>query len=234
MFRKVVFVLSLAVLVASPAFSADVSSLVQQGSKLAEQGQWTEAAKMMEKAVQTEPRDARARYWLGRCREVQKNYDEALDQYRKAVILDPKEARSYRGMARVQSAQKNFDDALISYDKALKIDKGDDESRLGMAGVYERQGRDKEALEQYKGLLKTGTRLKADTLVRAGLLAQKLGKTNDAQKFLDEASQLKPNDPVVLNGLGEIALAKNEYDAAISYFTRALVTDPRLHSAYAN
>ena len=56
----------------------------------------------------------------------------------------------------------------------------------------------------------------------AGSMALYLGQINDAERFLETADKLSPNNPSVLNNLGLLALAKEDVDQAAVYFKQAV------------
>jgi tetratricopeptide (TPR) repeat protein len=65
-----------------------------------------------------------------------------------------------------------------------------------------------------------------------GLAEYKSGKPLDAERTFNSVIKLSPKDPLPLFYLGQIALAKNDLDGAISALNRATVNDPRLAAGW--
>lgn len=59
-----------------------------------------------------------------------------------------------------------------------------------------------------------------------GLVAQQVGRSEDAARLLRRSSELNPQDPRVFNHLGQVVLAQGQAEEAIRYFERALAVDP--------
>lgn len=60
-----------------------------------------------------------------------------------------------------------------------------------------------------------------------GLVAQQVGRSEEAAKLLRRSSELDPTDPRVFNHLGQIVLAQGRAEEAVRYFEQALAVDPR-------
>jgi Flp pilus assembly protein TadD len=61
-----------------------------------------------------------------------------------------------------------------------------------------------------------------------------LGRFEEAKQKLLSALQFFPNDEIVLNALGVIAMNQRDYPAAIHYFNRAVDVLPTFAEAYNN
>lgn len=60
-----------------------------------------------------------------------------------------------------------------------------------------------------------------------GLVAQQVGRGDEALRLLRRSSELNPRDPRVFNHLGQIVYAQGRAEEAIGYFKQALAVDPR-------
>jgi tetratricopeptide (TPR) repeat protein len=65
-----------------------------------------------------------------------------------------------------------------------------------------------------------------------GLAEYKTGKPVDAEKTFNAVVKLNPKDSLSLFYLGQISLAKNDLDGAVSALNRATVNDPRMAGAW--
>lgn len=79
---------------------------------------------------------------------------------------------------------------------------------------------------------RAGTQPDPLLLYYRGLAEYKSGKPLDAERSFNSVIKLNPKDPLPLFYLGQIALAKNDLDGAITALNRATVNDPRLAAGW--
>ena len=102
-------------------------------------------------------------------------------------------------------------------------------TQLGVA--YARVGMHEEAIASYRRALA----LMPDSAeIHYGLVfsLRPLGRDAEAQQHLDATLRLAPAHPGALHLLGEDALRRDDFDAAIGHFEAALQADPRLAPSY--
>lgn len=162
--------------------------------------------------------------WLNR-----KNYFEAIDLFSRALKFEPHnpDAHLLRGAVYVDVG--DLQHALNDYNKALEynpeniglfFDKG---TVLFYLGEYHK------AIRSYETFLKEEPH-DVDALYFNGLAYHFLGENVTAQKFIDEAlSLIETSDdlyPDLCNAKGEILFDLKDYQNAITYFNKALDSDP--------
>jgi len=123
-----------------PAFRAFGMFRVQQGQYL------REALVALETAVRLNPRDARARYWLGRFYQGIGDSDQARQRFEQAYKLDPEDPQTRLGMGLALLADGELDQALAHFDAVLKIDPGLVPALLGRARALYNKGEAAQAL----------------------------------------------------------------------------------------
>jgi Flp pilus assembly protein TadD len=103
----------------------------------------------------------------------------------------------------------------------------------GLAGIAWQRGDPEKALDLvHRGLEINNTLV---TLrVSEGVALVQLGRFEEAKQKLLSALQFFPNDEIVLNALGVIAMNQRDYPVAIHYFTRAVDVLPTFAEAYNN
>lgn len=79
---------------------------------------------------------------------------------------------------------------------------------------------------------RVGSQPDAGMLYYRGLAEYKTGKAADAERTFNAVVKLNPKDSLSLFYLGQLALAKNDFDGAVAALNRATVNDPRLASAW--
>jgi dipeptidyl-peptidase-3 len=65
-----------------------------------------------------------------------------------------------------------------------------------------------------------------DTLVRAGQVALELRYFQDAASFFQKADSIRPNQPDVLEGLGQVAMEEGQFDVATAHLVRLVALRP--------
>ena len=106
------------------------------------------AAEEYAKAVEADPRFARAYTYLGECLTRMKKYNEAVDVLRHSITVDPKDSESYYFLGQALEKQFNFsqdrkhlDEALANYRKASEMDPKNKKYRQDLERVRKRMSK---------------------------------------------------------------------------------------------
>jgi tetratricopeptide (TPR) repeat protein len=139
--------------------------------------------------------------------------DEALDAYKKALMVAPEDldavvlASIYASIGQIKSTQGKREEAENNFGKALRHAPL---QRRALQGLIElaSEAKNTKRVAELRASLAKGTSdpaEKADELSRlATVLADDLGDARGAAVALEEASELRPGDPVVLTRLREL------------------------------
>ena len=120
---------------------------------LAERGLWDQALPEWRILARDEPKNAEARFGIGRAREGTGALDEALEEYRAAVALDPNATRYRKRLAdRLWQSEQYFQ--AINEWQIIKSQAPEDlETRLALARALEKVGQPVEAYREYREVL---------------------------------------------------------------------------------
>jgi tetratricopeptide (TPR) repeat protein len=83
----------------------------------------TQARKLFEQAVKTDPKCTEAYKGLALVEQTKGNYDGALDYFRKAIAIDPKAAQSWYDLGVCQAKHGNWSPAVESLQQASNLDR---------------------------------------------------------------------------------------------------------------
>ena len=106
---------------------------LRQGKRDFEKSDYPHARAQFEKAIQNDPEQAEALYYLGRCYEEEKNFDQALSRYRQVVALDPRH-REARGRLAENYYQAGLDPLAIREYQLLLLENPEDSQALFRLG----------------------------------------------------------------------------------------------------
>ena len=186
-----------------PVGNAPVSSDTTHAFQLFQQKQYAAAAQEAKQIAANDPGNSEAWKLAGFSEFYLKQYADASEDLQKALDLQ----------RRASQEDSHTVDALAeSYVLAEKFDR----ALPLLIAVIERPG----------------AKPDASFLYYRGLAELKTGKTADAERSFNAAIKANPKDAASLLYLSQIALTRNDLDAAISTLNRATTNDPRLASAW--
>jgi Tfp pilus assembly protein PilF len=150
--------------------SADVSTLVNQGDALFNQGNYTQAIQYYDKALDIDPNDINVLSSKGNALNDNGNYTRAIQSFDKVLAINPKDISALNGKGNALSGQGNYTQAIQYYDKAtqavqyydkaLDIDpnykdalNGKGSTLDGIGNAFYNQGNSTQAIQYYNKAL---------------------------------------------------------------------------------
>jgi tetratricopeptide (TPR) repeat protein len=188
---------------AKPVGNAPVSTDTTHAYQLFQQKQYAAAAQEAKQIANGDPGNSEAWKLAGFSEFYLKQYADASDDLQKALDLQRKAK---------QEDSHTVDALAESYVLAERFDR----ALPLLVTVTTRQG----------------AKPDPSFLYYRGLAEFKTGKAADAERSFNAAVKANPKDAASLLYLGQIALTRGDYDAAISALNRATLSDARLASAW--
>ncbi|MBZ5537083.1 MAG: tetratricopeptide repeat protein [Acidobacteriia bacterium] len=208
-----------------------------------ERGQYPKALKMFQRVVELSPDNARGYYNLGAALQLVDRMDEARSAYLKAIQLNPT-GDAYSNLGTLEFALGRYREAAEAYEKAVALKPGYYLLWANLGDAYRwTQGMQPRAKDAYDKAIQLVTK---DLQINAGdaeaylTLALCLAKTGDlkeAQKNLQRAIDMNPNDPNNLFQAAEVDNLCGKKQEALIWIRRAveggypvadIVRDPEL------
>jgi tetratricopeptide (TPR) repeat protein len=166
---------------------------------------------------------------------------EALSERNRVVSIGSIRRTAYGRIGDLKLSLGDVDGAQQSYQKALRDDPEDMTAKIGLARiVLKKEGgitwKAKKAfqgvIEQNPSLALEGPKnvfppLQLRELIIWGDVLDEQGKQKEALSVYRQALQMNPQDPWVNFRVGEIYVAQEDYEAAISAFKKTLAKLPR-------
>ena len=155
------------------------------------------ADQWLTKAVERNPGDGTAQYFLGRAKYNEKRFDEAVRAFAECLKLDPQNVKAAHNLGLSYEALGKIEDALAAYRKAIALDKGAPRTNpgpyLNLGTLLIDNNRPSEA-EPY--LLQAVQIAPADSRghMQLGKALLQLNRLEQAQAELEKVSELAPEN----------------------------------------
>jgi tetratricopeptide (TPR) repeat protein len=167
----------------------------------------------------------------------QKQFAEAAKEARAIAAQFPNDSEAWKIAGFAELGLKQYQPAMEDLQRALDLQqvakREDPNTADALAQAYVLA----EKFDRALPLLVAATTRAGQTpdpslLYYRGLAEYKLGKPVDAEKTFNATVKANPKDSLALFYLGQIAVAKNDFDSAIASLNRATVNDPRFAAAW--
>ncbi len=204
---------------------ADSDALHYLGLISFQQGDYADAARLIEQAIQLNGNIPAFHFNLGNAYKQVGQFDSAIDAYRRATQLDPGFLKAHLNLGLALQAQGKLDAAIESYQYALSIKPDYAEVHNNMGNALQEKGKLYEASESYRHALA----LKPDyakAYNNLGAVLRDQGKLGEAVIHFKKALALKPDYAEAHYNFG-IALQEQDvlHEAEESY-RKALLFKP--------
>jgi tetratricopeptide (TPR) repeat protein len=174
-----------------PRFIDDVS-LWRAAMAFVEAGEPENAKVKFFKALELNPRNAKAHIGLGNILEAQGDKTGALSHYSDAVKFDSSYAVGYINVGNIFLNQGNFDKAVDQYRIALRLAPDDAFAHYNLAQALASLGKLDDAVVHFSAARREMPN-DALTCVAYGTVLRRLGKTREALTMYAEAVEIQPN-----------------------------------------
>ena len=105
------------------------------GVKSYQQKKYSDSIKNLQKALEYNPKNAKAHYIIGRSHSRLRNDEAAQKAYRKVVEVDPKDPKAYALLGDIHRKKREFGPASDMYKKAISVDSTYSEAYGGLAQI---------------------------------------------------------------------------------------------------
>ena len=167
----------------------------------------------------------------------QKQFAAAAKEAKAVAANFPNDAEAWKIAGFAELNLKQYAEAAADLEKAVSLQraaKQEDPNTIdALAQAYVLSEKFEPALPLLvNATSRTGAKPDAAMLYYRGLAEYKTGKVPEAERSFNAVIKLNPRDTLSLFYLGQIALSRNDLDAAIVALNRATVNDARMASAW--
>jgi len=194
---------------------------------------YPDAIKWLEKAVETEPKNKEAWYFLGRAYYTKSRLPEARKAFLTVLELDPRDAKAENNLGLILESEAQPDAAMDAYRKAIRWQEQSlhpsEQPYLNLGSLLMEQSQVGEAIPLLQKAVELAPK-DASCRLKLGTAYLRLGKLTDAQRDLEKAVQLAPDDPAAHYQLGKLYKEMKTLDRAKTEFDRTAELQSRAAS----
>jgi tetratricopeptide (TPR) repeat protein len=167
----------------------------------------------------------------------QKQFAAAAKEAKSVAANFPNDAEAWKIAGFAELNLKQYTEAAGDLEKAVALQRAAKQEDPNTVDALAQSYVLSEKFERALPLLvnatsRTGAQPDAAMLYYRGLAEYKTGKIPEAERSFNAVIKLNPRDTLSLFYLGQIALSRNDIDAAIVALNRATVNDARMTSAW--
>ncbi|MFV1958532.1 MAG: tetratricopeptide repeat protein [Planctomycetota bacterium] len=217
----------------APSVVLAVAGLLGRGEK--EDAALATATKLYQGvlALEGEAENARALYGLAWVLEQQKKFEEAEVLYRKVGRLLPLDPRVVESIGFVLFQQGKLAAAQVQFKKAIDMEPGYASAYANLGAVHDARAEYGQAIKLYEKLLRMrGQKENLRALINCAFDHEHLGAFSKAQKYLERASEIRPDDADILVWLGDNLYFQKKWKAAARIYLKAIAKDEKSFYAW--
>ena len=167
----------------------------------------------------------------------QKQFAAAAKEAKDVAANYPNDAEAWKIAGFAELNLKQYSEAAADLEKAITLQRSakqeDPNTVDALAQAYVLSEKFEQALPMLvTATTRTGAQPDASMLYYRALSEYKTGKVADAERTFNSVVKLNPKDSLSLFYLGQLALARNDFDGAIAALNRATLNDSRMASAW--
>jgi tetratricopeptide (TPR) repeat protein len=208
-------------------YSADLN---QKAKGLANRGEFNEAYKKWEKAVQLDPQFALPKLDWGNTLAAQGKFEKAIDQYKLALKTQPDDSSTLANLGSILVRAGRFQEGLEKIDRALVIQPDFFEAFIYKAGVLTIKKDFLGAIDQYKQALVLNPS-RPDIYNNLGGILLSIGNVSEATIAFRSAMEKAPSQPGFAFNLGRAYWVAGEKEKAVYLWENILKLKPNYEPA---
>ncbi|HXV12048.1 MAG TPA: type IV pilus biogenesis/stability protein PilW [Burkholderiales bacterium] len=142
----------------------------------------------------------------------------ALEEVTEALKIDPSYGPAYNVQGLVYASLKRDDQAEASFKRALAINPLDSDANHNYGQFLCERNREQEGIAHFLAATRNPLYRTPDrSLVNAGVCARRQGNIPEAERFFQQALQIRPRQPQALYNLSDLSYGQNNFQAAKKY-----------------
>ncbi|GBO55044.1 high-affnity carbon uptake protein Hat/HatR [Pseudanabaena sp. lw0831] len=205
---------------------------ITQAGVFQNQGKYDDALKILNKALQDNPRNNIAFLNRGDIYYDKKNYVKAEADYKAVLQVDDQDRIAYNNLGYALSRQNKLDEAIIAYRQAIALDPKYANPYNGLGNVLRDQNKTNEAISAYRKAIALDPKY-LDVYVSLGDILSKQNKPDEVNTVYSQAIAtyrqaiaLDPKYPYLYKAMGYVLSKQNRLNETIVAYRQAIALDP--------
>jgi tetratricopeptide (TPR) repeat protein len=213
---------------AQPALSSSKGD-IDAGKKAFAEKDFIAAESHFKKALEKEPNNSDARFFLARSLDAQGKKDAAMAEYRRVLEKEPEHPKANYYLGRLLYQAQKYSDAERHFKKSVAADAKFAPAQYSLGLAQEKQGKNSDALSSYKKSAETDGSL-TQPHFNSAIILKKNKKYDEALSELTKSG----GGADVEYQKGEILLKQKKYAEAKDAFNKVLGEKPQHYEAAFN
>lgn len=185
---------------------------------------YSDAIKWLEKAVEFDPKNKDAWYYLGRACYTKGRLPEARKAFQQLLELDPHDVRGENNLGLILETEGQPSAAIEAYRRAIEWQEQNlrpsEQPYVNLGSLLVEQGQVTDALPPLRKAADLAPS-NAYCHLKLGMAYRKLGRLNESQQELEKTTQLDPENAAAHYQLGRTLKENNSLSRAQAEFDRA-------------
>ncbi|PKK90771.1 MAG: hypothetical protein CVV64_07795 [Candidatus Wallbacteria bacterium HGW-Wallbacteria-1] len=194
------------------------------GIHMFQTGRIAEALDLFSKALERDPRDAKAWGALGEVHESGGDYEKAVAAYKRAREISNLDDNCWICEARMLYTLQRHDESLQAFREASKLNRENVDSWYMQGVILFEKGEFKAADESLKEALKHNTRHFESWYMR-GLVHEVTGKIQQARDFYEKALEFNSESALYNESLGSALFQLGQYILSLESYEKSIFLD---------
>ena len=196
-------------------------------------GNSAQAITDFDRAIEINPKSARAYHNLGVTYRKLGNYAQAITDFDRAIEINPEYAEAYYSRGVTHGKLGDHRQAISDYDRAIGINPELALAYINRGAAYHELGDQKQAISNYDRAIEINPKY-AETYNNRGIAYGELGNRTQAISDYDRAIEINPEYAEAYNNRGAVYGMLRNNRQAISDYDKAIAIDPEFALAYIN
>ena len=184
---------------------------------------YANAIKWLEKAVELDPKNKDAWYYLGRAYYTRSLLSESRRAFLAVLDLDPHDARAENNLGLILESEAKPDEALEAYRRAIEWQEGSprrsEQPYLNLGSLLLELDRGGEAIASLEKAVELGAN-NANCHLKLGMAYLRANQLADAQRELEKAERIEPENAAIHYQLARVYKQTHQMNKAKAEFQR--------------
>lgn len=187
----------------------DVEVLYDVGVLCLEMDLFKDATTNLERAVQLDPSNAKARYALASARVANRDLAGAISLYRELLKTNPHDAQTHYALGAAYFLQNDNQDAKASFQRSMELEPQQVESLYYLGVIAGQQGNDQKSIDLLKTVIARSPH-HPRAHIALGMEYRTAGLLPEAKRELETAVQITPDSQKAHYQLGLVLMKLHE------------------------